>query len=215
MKTYRFTVKEHDDFGTMGLAPAWYPNGDPLEGMGAAHDILEHFPNDSGDTEGELMALGASIWIRADGNFWNGHRHYDELRDPQGDFPQIIGFNVDRENGRALRPAPRCNDSELRARAFRVTRAAMRLVWSENRDSENRLGFSRADWRNVAGWIAQGFRRAERRYRGHSAYDVAALFGEIEKRLNEALKYHEGNEGAEIKVQVNFKNLTAKIISEY
>lgn len=50
MKTYVFTVKEHEEFGGLGLAPRWYPNGDPLGGMAAAH--VEHFPGDAGDTEG-------------------------------------------------------------------------------------------------------------------------------------------------------------------
>lgn len=212
MKIYRFTIKEHEEYGTIGLAPAWYPNGDPLDGMGAAHDILEHFPNDDGSTEGELQALGASIFIRGDGNWFNGYRHYDELRDPAGDFPQIIRLHFDR-NASAIKTAPHCNDKDLSARMFAVMMSARKLVRDENRDGGD--DFTKQEWRNVAGWMTQGYRRAERRYREHSAYDVAALFDTIATRLNDALKENEHFEGAEIKVRVNFKTLTAQVITEF
>jgi len=61
MKRYTFEVAEHEEYGSLGFKPSWYPKGDPLGGMAVAHDILEHFPKDDGSAEGEYMALGASL----------------------------------------------------------------------------------------------------------------------------------------------------------
>lgn len=35
MRKYVFQVAWHEDFGTFGLKPQWYPNGDPLTGTRA------------------------------------------------------------------------------------------------------------------------------------------------------------------------------------
>ena len=69
MKVYTFKVEEHEEYGSLGFKPSWYPNGAPLGGMTAAHDILEHFPNDNGGAESEFLALGAALWIRGDAKF--------------------------------------------------------------------------------------------------------------------------------------------------
>jgi len=119
MKAYRFAVAEHAEFGGLGLVPKWYPTGDPLGGMAAAHDILEHFPNDDGSTEGELQALGAAIWVRGEGGVTfdsHGGRYFDLERDIPADFPEIWRHHAERHNSRWIDKPPRCRDAELLAR---------------------------------------------------------------------------------------------------
>lgn len=45
----------------------------PSSGVTIAHDILEHRRGDKGTCEEELMALGASLYIRGIGGFWEGN----------------------------------------------------------------------------------------------------------------------------------------------
>jgi len=62
--TRRFRFERHEEYGTIGLKPLWMPSeqADPLTGMGAAHDVLEHGPNDRVEWQG----LGGSIYVRGE-----------------------------------------------------------------------------------------------------------------------------------------------------
>src|ERR1044072_3858805 len=62
MRTREFVIAEHRDLGYTGLAPNWMPGhqADPLQGMGAAHDVLEHGSHDTVEWQG----LGGSLWVR-------------------------------------------------------------------------------------------------------------------------------------------------------
>src|SRR5215510_9381522 len=62
MMTRKFKVENHPEYGTLGLAPQWMQGeqDDPLTGMGVAHDVLEHGPND----EVEWQGLGGSVHVR-------------------------------------------------------------------------------------------------------------------------------------------------------
>jgi hypothetical protein len=210
MKRFAFVVAEHEEFGTLGLRPRWYPTGDPLGGMAAAHDILEHFPKDDGSTEGELMALGASLFIRADGGYSNRYRHYDEVRDPAGDFPEIWRYHVERENGRDLRVPPRVKDASVRERADAIIAEARRNV----REMYESGAPSEEDYLRMAGWLAHGYMKAVRRYRNviGGACAVASLFMEIERECDKALeRLDAAYAGAELVVAVNVKRCEARV----
>ena len=63
-KTWVFECAEHSDFGTNGWKLKGQTNADPLQGMAVAHDILEHAPNGDMGVEDEMIALGASLYVR-------------------------------------------------------------------------------------------------------------------------------------------------------
>jgi hypothetical protein len=212
MPTRKFTVARHEEFGTIGLVPQWYPNGDPLSGMAAAHDVLEHFPNDDGSTAGELMALGASLFTRGDGGYHNQYRHYDRVRDPASDIPMVWGYLLNRD-GRGSLPAcrpVRDHDALADGRAI-ITEAV----------PEMRHQFQRGDLPTVAEretmarWIARGYVRARRRYRGvvGGACALATVFMEIEREADRLLKHAE--EGMELTVIVNVKRASVRVFCDY
>jgi hypothetical protein len=218
MKRFDFTVAEHEDFGELGLRPKWYPLGDPLGGMAAAHDILEHFPNDDGSVEGELMALGASVHVRVDGGASTGgpySRHFDELRDVSSDFLMQWDYLHSRENRSKLRRPPRVRDAEVLTRMRAIADEGFRLIRSErgetDEEGENRLQFSdeeRAAW---AGWLAVGYVRARRRYSRvvGGICSVAYLFMRIQELCDRALKH--AQEGYQVRVYVNVKRAAVRV----
>jgi len=107
--TKTFVIEEHEEFGGLGLRPVDVPHADPLGGMATAHDMLEHFPGDDGGVEAELMALGATIFVRAEpGYFHNRIGNPDPAKNLAADFPEIArhdiheGFGL-RDPGRTCR----------------------------------------------------------------------------------------------------------------
>ena len=71
MITKTFIIEEHEEYQTKGARPIDTPHADPLGGMSVAHDMLEHFHNDQGSVYEELMALGASYYVRGETGFFN------------------------------------------------------------------------------------------------------------------------------------------------
>ena len=80
MKTYKITVKEHEEHGELGLVvDVGRPYFEPFRGLVIAHDILEHtvtpHPNPVVD---ELMAIGGIVAGRLKCG-WNSSRGYRML----------------------------------------------------------------------------------------------------------------------------------------
>ncbi len=44
----RFVRQHHEEYGFDGWRPQWIPHFDPSEGLGVAHDTLEHVLHDAG-----------------------------------------------------------------------------------------------------------------------------------------------------------------------
>ena len=62
-----FIVKRDDTFGNIGLIEKGAPDTFyALEGMGIAHDCLEHFKGDSGSIDDEFQAIGCMLHLRYD-----------------------------------------------------------------------------------------------------------------------------------------------------
>jgi len=209
MKTYKFIVAKHEEFGTLGLRPAWYPNGDPLSGKAAAHDILEHFPKDDGSAEGELMALGASNYVRGDGGYNNGYRYYNRVEDPGSEIPDVWSRLVNREGRTALKSCGVAREGMADARAM--------IDYGRN-DFRERFGDeapSTNDKEVMARWVARGYVKAQRRYRRviGDACALGELFTRIERGADAALKRAE--EGEEMLIYVNIKRCEVRIDCDY
>lgn len=211
MTTYKFEVAEHEDFGTKGFRPTWYPQGDPLGGMGVAHDILEHFPKDDGGAEGEFMALGASLFIRGESGYFqrNGRVHSAE-ENLASDFPEIWNHMVYEDRRTHVKPCGSVRDEDLMERCREIVRLGVR----ELREREHDQIPDREARERMARWFAKGYKKAERRYRQHGAYAMAyQLFSPIEEQAERCLKY--ADEGMVLTVCVNVKRLNVSVSCEY
>lgn len=201
MKLYKFTVARHEEYGMMGLKPVWYPNGDPLTGMAAAHDILEHFPKDNGNAEGEWQALGASLWIRGNAGYYQNGTPESNIA---SDLPEVW----------SIQPYARACGLSRDLEIMEQARSAVAHWMDEERTRDNDSLPSSADQENVARWIARGYQRAKRRYRASDCHSICYnLFQPIQEACDRELKH--ADEGMELTVRVDFKNLEASVTCDY
>lgn len=204
-KRYKFTVAEHADYGTLGFKPSWYPAGDPLGGMAVAHDILEHFPKDDGSAEGEYQALGAALWIRGESGYF---QRQGNVNSPEvhlaSDFPMIWRIQC------YVKECPLVKDSKLMEQCRGIVRLGVKNIQEESSDTTP----SSIAQENMARWIAKGYKRAEKRYKGTSSYTVAyRLFQAIEEASDKALAHAEN--GMELVVKVDYKNMECSTYMDY
>lgn len=207
---YKFICKEHEDHGTLGWVLANMPAFDPLQGMAVAHDILEHWPNDD-STTGELLALGASIHVR---NTQYSTRRREEFArryggrgiiteetvrpsfNGAGEVAELL-YKIACGQWQPLRDYPtkfvRRGLSEF---AFEECVHYVRLVRRElyERGDDDTVRLTQRDARNVLCWLATGYQRAVRRYKGISEYELIATFEAIENAADKALKDAEEND---------------------
>jgi hypothetical protein len=209
----KFTCREHQEFGFTGWRPDWVPHFDPSEGLGVAHDTLEHQAHDKGTVETELMAFGAVVWIRELGGWFQQHTPYmpDVAHQMSGDFLQQAEY-LDGEC-RRLRAAPTTRplaDEHAEDAIQRCVQKGMEMIRSERPDENlDRL----IDPTHAASYMRMGFRRAEHRYGRAGHYDMAYLFSGIRERADKLLKCAEI--GDQLIVRVDVPNLKVHADIEY
>lgn len=213
MKTYQFKVKEHEEYGSLGFTPSWYPNGDPLGGMAVAHDILEHFPKDSGDAEGEFMALGASYRIRGKTGYMQkkGNVNPPEVH-LASDFPQIFQTTQERNGNTTIRPTKKVKIAEDVWQAFHaIVENGKNLLESE---FEQGHLLADEDKEKIVDWMALGYHKAGQRYKNIDFYTLAyTVFSTIESESDRELENAE--EGMILTVKVNIKDLSVIMSLDY
>lgn len=220
MITGRFICEEHTDFGSLGLRPLAVPDADPLVGMTVAHDMLEHFPGDDGGVEAELMALGASFWLRCESGYNDSRSTVkrDQAENIAADFVELYnhindGFSLN-DPGNVEPIEDEYADEGLRRCArMGVDETKQEMTYQDEEDElpEELVEFcSDESVRRITGWLRKGYRKATERYEGHDAYTLAeSVFRVIEERLDNWLKVAE--EGTEIEVTVDLENYNVTI----
>ena len=217
MKTYKFTVKEHKELGMLGFAPQWYPNGDPLSGMAVAHDILEHFPNDEGEAEGEFMALGASYRIRGETGYFQRNGNVNTpAQHLASDFPMIFDITEQQRGSTRIKPCLKKArvDPEIREMFQRIIEYAKEELAEQEREEV----LYQEDEQHIINWLTLGYVKAEQRYSWKKYrfdfYSLAhVLFQSIEEQADRLLKRAE--EGMELTVRVNLRQLEATCELDY
>jgi hypothetical protein len=190
MKKWKFVRKEHEDYGEDGWllvgAPSTYQ---PLQGMGVAHDILEHFPNDSGSVEDELLALGAALYVRGEGGYWEnwtrsmvsaGHHVASDVFNELGMRYEGI------ENGIKSPGKTKLLERHVEEWIMQVTQ----YVRKEGRDYKYFNIWGLKDYQEkVPGWLRRGYRKAQKRYeKKTSPSDLSYIFHLIEQGADRLLK---------------------------
>lgn len=202
MKDHKFKVALHEEYGTLGFKPLWYP-GDPLSGMAVAHDILEHFPGDTGSREEELEALGVALLLRGDTRYFNRlpGRNYTPEENLSTDMYQVLSYS-----SVPIRSVPKVRDPELLIRCRRV------LKHAKENDGEDK--FSEHDSEMMARWLARGYMRGKNRYRRVDLHTVAYhIFKGIEEEADRLLK--RSDEGMILTVSVNLRGMNYRLACDY
>jgi hypothetical protein len=204
MKTlFKFTCAEHQEYGGLGWRIANMPAFDPLGGMGVAHDILEHWPNDD-STTGELMALGASMVVRDFDRYYRERGQYapSPARNFSGEIAELL-LKIDSGEWVPLRPIKRLilpSDIRALAEIRYAVQHIHRHFSGESGDYDGPYRMDLVTEAHVRSWLATGFNRALRRYKDTDRYNLLRAFQHIEKQADLALM--DAYEGAEMTVRV-------------
>lgn len=206
MKTFEFVCAEHPEYGSNGWRLKSQPDFDPLGGMAVAHDCLEHF-TDSAEPADEFLALGASMYVRDESYY----AHHGKVETSPGvhvasDLPDIMRHVT--VEGYGLPPAPKTKRTDYHLENYidRMYQEYRRNIREEYDKHDLRL--STETQRSIRSYLRIGYRRAERKYGGRR-YEAQSLFCHIEEEADKYLKHAE--EGAVLKIRVDFRNLTAKV----
>lgn len=203
MITARFTCKHHDEFGFDGWAMKGRSWMEPAMGMGVAHDVLEHMPNDDGSFEHELMALGASIFVR-------DHGQYHQIIGNINPWWVHLGSEVETQwrvyNVRECRsPGRTVGIPDIEDGLQEALAEARRDFGPSNgyhgEDHREAIRFLRQNKSAIRGWWRKGYRRAQQRFKGHWPYELCGLFRMIEEKANKHLKH--ADLGMELLVKVD------------
>ena len=198
----RFRIERHEEYGSIGLAPVWLPNqNEPARGMQIAHDVLEHSPK--GD-DCEFPAIGAALWLRGQGGYWNDRYNWNPITNLASDFPSLAHAWDNEELPDAMRTRALDPDNERELQA--VLHEGVKLTRNEEAPA-----WSKANQQRILHWMRQGYRAASKRWRNYSPGQLVCAFRAIEKAVDEFLKYHEEHEGLEAELTFCLDDATARV----
>lgn len=183
--TQRLVYGTDPEYGTQGLRPAAHPNFNYFDGMGVAHDLLEHFPSDKGTLPDEFMALGATLYVRKD--YFRRMRPGNSASvtdNIAADVRNLFGYWKSEQfpegNFWTAPKSKKPEEFDLAGYKKNIKRDAESEV--EPEDSKEFIRFGMAS----IPWIYKGYWRARARYK--HVHDTSSLFIEIERNVNEAIK---------------------------
>lgn len=211
----RFRVAMNDDYGMLGFAPLWIKGeqADPLSGMGAAHDVLEHGSHD----ECEWQGLGGSVYVRGlTGYFGRTRGNPDPVENISSEFDNL--FNL--WQGQPI-PDPGQTQPLRDERAEEMVQAVVRrgclVVRAACAGLEAR---SARRWTNaeqqrrMIGWMRRGYRACAQRWRGRSGDELRQTFQAIEEVVDRFLRREQDLiEGTDVTLVFDVRLCEARIES--
>ena len=175
----------------------------PANGLGVAHDILEHEVDKIGGAEGEFMALGALCWIRGESDWFASKSTRSFSTILASDFSEILSKIANEEQtlkdpGRVyrLRDWDYWNEE--------IDRSVLAGIEEFKNNGEDNYGGKWEDIpsspeeikRRIVGWMRKGFRKAYQFYRvrhGMDSCDMAYIFDKIIKIAERNVCYEVGD----------------------
>lgn len=235
MFTKTFTIQKDEDYGIIGLKPSWIPISNAGTGTLIAHDMFEHSATAKfGAAEEELMALGAAHLIRGENGFLIRNNKQTNESVFSNDIYSILYDLGNNERSRLLsrceKTLPLKNDE-----AERVFEEAARLgidqtveEWEylenieEDTPKDSIIGtmldgdYSTQSLKcTIVDWMRLGYRKATKRYAGVDLYDLARIYKEIGKEVDDI--FSDSTEGDEVRISVNMQNMnfTVRNLNRY
>ena len=221
MPTYEFEKQYNDEFGSYGWllrgAPSTYF---PILGMGVAHDILEHQPGDNGTVEEELMALGAALYIRGNGDYWGrGGSKIPPGDHLASDISNDLAFKYGGVDEGIASPGrtKKLDDfvEEWIAQAVDGTKKEFEYHAQYYSNELEEFHANVADYlKKVPGWLRIGYRKAKKRYKV-SPWDLCEIFSKIEKDSDKYIDMVEDGDLFVVRLDANRLSCDTHIESKY
>lgn len=196
MRLVTLVKRIHEEYGNEGFQYLGRDWQEPGNGMTLAHDILEHFPKDTGTMEEEMMALGAGLFVRNDDYFGNMPPYSGDFAvNFASDFPNFcMYFENDGRTGQRLKypGITRYLSDDLEEGLERLKDC----VFQEVGYGDDPIPPWVKNFNDIKGWMRKGYRKAQRRYthmirRGGLPW---MFFIDLEEAINEALEKTETGE---------------------
>ena len=138
-----FVFGEDSEFGTDGWIPKANLDFNAMNGMGVAHDTMEHFNLGEGTLEEEFLAFGSMFYIRVEGGYFHNYTR-SHLRPVDHLSSDLAKFSIEKfwqGNGLVL------NDMTWRPRHLEfwendleeLVQETMRLIRSEMDEPDYRV----------------------------------------------------------------------------
>lgn len=206
VKKFEFQARVHPEWHVLGFALEGIANADPMDGIGCAHDILEHFPGGDIGAADEFMAFGAMLWLR--GPSWAVPPAFQAHEFP-GILEHVIneGHDIPSLMGQPLLP-------EWAEKRLAVTMTRARIECHKHFLNERMLSGERASTVDYLDkliykgleYMRHGFHRAVARYKKHERWEVENLFNTTRDTINRCLVAAEY--GDRLTVTIDFDALT-------
>lgn len=186
----KFHVCTSDDYGITGLQMYGHEHFNPTTDFGVAHDILEHFPDDSGRMEDELMALGAIVYVRGyeEWNVLQGSYSISPAENLYGEMDTQLGYHG--INYRLETPYREVEKQEDSFEEFleSFVRLARRQIFIDHGTLPDWLRHGE-QCHHLKNWIRLGFWRATWRYRSQSMTEMVQVFQTTSECARDVMKH--------------------------
>jgi hypothetical protein len=214
VKKYSLTIKEHEEYGGLGIVVDtgrnYFEPG--MDGLVVAHDILEHTvtPHSCGYTD-ELMAVGGYIAGRVACAYSSLGYRPASIDNVSGDISSLLlaALNEDGDDN-ALARIDKCNsflqdEFIMKDLKKEVKKGIIEALdeWSDGEYGEERL--ADYDINSIIGWICKGYQLFNKRFSyGLRTYVYRILFDSIKMKSDRFLR--DGYEGQTATLFVNFSS---------
>jgi hypothetical protein len=193
---FDFQMAENEDTGFLGLQAMFMKGAEPAEGFTCAHDIMEHFQGIALDSDSEAMALGAMLYIRGHGGYFNRRPGF-----------RSVGYLMSSDVARLFTDPGVTQTIEEEAEAWieEAIRLGLREIEDERYDDTDPRPHS--EWGKwVRGWLRKGYRKARKRYT-LDPMTLCDTFERMTEGLDNARRYMEEGDI----VRVSFVQKTCKL----
>ena len=231
----KFIWGEDEERGGEGWIPAAQPDFNAnVSGGGIAHDVVEHANLKDGSVEGEAQAFGAVLYGRAMSGWFSQQIHMN--RDPvwhmAASFSGVLRNLFDAERREPMLQAPkggirRLDDEDaeeiIRETTAKASQMALQEIGAEYeyRDNDDKallFDFLASVRANLPRHLRVGYRKCRDRFQASSC-DVADLYDQITKEVNQHSHRHVYTEGDELTVAIkpgrlNFELRYTSILGE-
>lgn len=214
MITRDFELAENDEYGFDGLRPLWMPGHqcDPLQGMGTAHDVLEHGRNDRVEWQG----LGGSVYVRSVPGYFSmrGAGNPDPVENLAAEFESLFRL-WDRSWLPDPGPCQRLRDEEAEHIIVEAVRVGCAQLVDEMQYSSDEDVAAARKWgepeqrRRMAAWMRLGYRACRRRWRGYRDWMLRDAFAAVEEQADRALRSHAGMHGLRLRLRLDIARCRA------
>lgn len=187
MKVSRYFVWVDRNIDTDASESGWklrdMPKFDPAPAYKLflmVHDILEHHPDDGPELKYEMMAFGASYFIRVFGG-WERFQDNFSGRGYTTQFNDITYFL--NENKWEIEHCDEPYHPDL-VHGMVTCQNYFKERFDGIADYQKNMDAMKMSFR----WISMGYRRAKARWKNHSSKEVCALFTNMEKAITKITK---------------------------